>query len=239
MNRIASAASVTLALLAGGCGSTQTALNSGAGSQRLLDEEMAIEVMDLKTAVIILQSELLDLKSEIIYLKDENTALERSLAEKILQLQLARDQGSEEGVVEAALEPEPRQVTPTGQSLKARYDKALQAHFTGRYEEAIAAFRALAESDRSHDLADNAVYWLGESYYSLQNYPRALAAFEEVSTYPQSNKNDHALLKIGLCRIHLGDNDAARRAFALLLEEYPESDLVERVRQFRIMQDTP
>ena len=194
---------------------------------------MAVEVMDLKSSIIILQSELLELKTVILVLKDENLTLERQLAEKVLQLERAAD------TRDASADPLPESVDTSALDFAVQYDQALQAHFDGNHEEAIAKFRTLIDADADHQLTDNAAYWLAESYYSLQNYGRAIAAFETVFTYPQSNKNDHALLKIGLCYLHLNDRENASRAFTQLLDQYPDSDLADRVAEFTVMQEAP
>ena len=62
------------------------------------------------------------------------------------------------------------------------------------------------------ELADNAQYWLAESYYASQQFEQALADFEVViNDYPRSRKVPDALLKMGYCNYELKRWDAARR----------------------------
>ncbi|MCH7955206.1 MAG: tetratricopeptide repeat protein, partial [Candidatus Marinimicrobia bacterium] len=79
------------------------------------------------------------------------------------------------------------------------------------------------------DLSDNAKYWIGESYFGIGNYTKALSAFEVVLTYPQSNKNDYAQFKIGLCLLKLKKEPQAYAAFQSFIDSYPESELMSRV----------
>ena len=48
---------------------------------------------------------------------------------------------------------------------------------------ALAAFADIVERAPTHSLADNAQYWIGESYYGLGRYRQALAAFTRVHAF--------------------------------------------------------
>jgi tol-pal system protein YbgF len=113
---------------------------------------------------------------------------------------------------------------------EADYDRALGLFNERWYIEAAYLFRELIESDRSHPLADNSQYWLGECYYALKQFENAIAEFEKVFAFPQSNKSDAALLKIGLCWLQLDKNPEAREQLIRLLSSYPDSEYVSRAR---------
>ncbi len=87
-------------------------------------------------------------------------------------------------------------------------------------------------TDTHHSLADNAQYWIGECYFALGDYRAAILAFEKVFTFKQSNKNDYAQYKLGLCYYKLGDKKRARQEFQNLLDNYPDSPLVEKARKY-------
>ena len=67
----------------------------------------------------------------------------------------------------------------------------------GKYEEAAAALSAFVAANPKHELAPNAMYWLGEAHYVRRDYPAALAAFEGLlRDYPGNRKTPDALLKV-------------------------------------------
>ena len=66
----------------------------------------------------------------------------------------------------------------------------------------------------------------------MGRYREAIMAFEKVFTFKFSNKNDYAQFKIGQCYYQLGDKQRARREFQELLDNYPDSELVPRAREY-------
>jgi tol-pal system protein YbgF len=105
---------------------------------------------------------------------------------------------------------------------QAEYDKALAILREGRYEEAAGAFnRFLAEYPGS-SYADNASYWLGETYYVTRDFDRAMATFSKlVEFHPQSPKVSDTRLKIGFIHYENKDWSAARQELNLVVNDYP------------------
>lgn len=123
-----------------------------------------------------------------------------------------------------------KQVTSTG-DYESEYKRAYALYNEHKYNEAGTIFNALIQKDRDHNLADNAQFWLGECYYGLKQYESALAEFEKVFFYPNSNKSDAAQFKIGLCWYNLGRYPEAKEQLIRLLSNYPGSDYVPRARK--------
>lgn len=113
---------------------------------------------------------------------------------------------------------------------EADYQSALDTFKKKQYAQAASIFKSLVQADRNHKLADNAQYWLGECYYAQKQFENALAEFEKVFTYPNSNKGDAAQLKIGLCWLQLGKKEEAKEQLVRLLSTYPSSEYVPRAR---------
>jgi len=105
---------------------------------------------------------------------------------------------------------------------QAEYDKALAILREGRYPEAAAAFnRFLAEHPNS-SYADNASYWLGETYYVTRDFERAMATFSKlVEFHPDSPKVPDTRLKIGFIHYENQDWAAARAELDELVTRYP------------------
>lgn len=110
------------------------------------------------------------------------------------------------------------------EAYRSQYQNAYEVYSKKNYEQAIKLFTDLIERNPEGDLSDNAQYWIGECYYGLKNYTRAIVEFEKVFTFKESNKDDDAQLKLGLCYLNLGQRDKAREEFQRLVDFYPESD---------------
>jgi len=211
------------------CGGS--ASNSGNNMENNGTVSRNIELMDVRSSVIILQSEIIDLKEKLRDAEGLNLSLHAQLEEKNSRL----------GTLESLPDAKPAgftaslqyQFSPNTSELSfefdAMYKSALALYFDSDYEDAIIAFDELGVLDDSNPLSDNAQYWKGESYYGLGEWGKALSAFETVLTYPQSNKNDYAQFKIGLCLLKMNNEAQADAAFQTLLESYPDSELISRV----------
>jgi tol-pal system protein YbgF len=109
---------------------------------------------------------------------------------------------------------------------KAAYDQAFQALKELRYADAAEEFQGFLDQYPNSDYADNAQYWLGESYYVTRNYEIALNAFQALlDGYPESPKSPDALLKIGYTHYELEQWDSARAALTQVQEKYPDTTL--------------
>jgi len=114
----------------------------------------------------------------------------------------------------AALEGTPEQ----------RYDVAFGLLQSKRFGEAEAAFAQLVADHPKHELAGNAQYWLGETYYIQGDYESAARAFlEGYKNYRSSSKSPDNLLKLGMTLAILNQNSDACAVFAELKDRYPNA----------------
>ncbi len=131
---------------------------------------------------------------------------------------------------------QPTYAATPGPQVSDSYGEKYQYHLglfhERRYQEAIAGFEELLAANLNHSLSDNAQYWIGECYYAMGRFREAIMAFEKVFTFPQSNKNDYAQFKIGQCYFKLGDKERSNQEFQQLIDNYPDSELVVRARNY-------
>ncbi len=118
------------------------------------------------------------------------------------------------------------------EEFRRRYVSALTAYQNGQFREAGNQFAGLIRNGSAHELADNSQYWLAECFYDLKNYRRAIAEFEKVYLYADSDKKDDAQYKIALSYYNAGNQEQARKEFQRLLDEFPDSDLREKARRY-------
>ncbi|HLU65041.1 MAG TPA: tetratricopeptide repeat protein, partial [Kofleriaceae bacterium] len=92
----------------------------------------------------------------------------------------------------------PATATATASDPRADYKRLVDALRAGNHEYAAAGLRSFLDLHPRHDLADNAQYWLAESYYARKRYRLAIVEFQKVvDRYPRGNKVPDAMLKIG------------------------------------------
>jgi|CXWL01.1.fsa_nt_gi tol-pal system protein YbgF len=114
------------------------------------------------------------------------------------------------------------------------YETAFEALKQGRYAEASQLFSAFLAQYPNGELAANATYWLGESYYVTQNYKLALETFQSLlSRFPDSRKAPDTLLKVGYCQYELGDTQRAAATLNEVVARYPDTP-VARLAQGRL-----
>ncbi len=106
----------------------------------------------------------------------------------------------------------------------ALYTQGKQAFDREDYDGARAAFTNLLKKFPKSDQADNAQFWIGETYYRQSWYEKAILEYQKViELYPQGNKVPAALLKQGMAFTELGDKDNAKLIFRELTARYPKS----------------
>ncbi len=73
--------------------------------------------------------------------------------------------------------------------------------------------------------ADDAQYWIGETFYREKRYDKAILEYDKVViNYSKGDKVPAALLKQGLAFLALGDKASARQLMNQLISEYPDSE---------------
>jgi tol-pal system protein YbgF len=83
-----------------------------------------------------------------------------------------------------------------------------------------------------HELADNALYWLGECSYTTGDYETAANIFKRlVQTYPKGQKVPDALLKTGYAYMAIDDVRQADHYFKQVITRYPFSPAADKAQQ--------
>lgn len=133
------------------------------------------------------------------------------------------------GTAAAAPTPAAGQALPAG-SPEDQYKFAFGLLRQNDYGRAASAFDAFLKQHPQHDLAGNAQYWLGETYYVQGSYDKAAVAFlEGYRTYPKNSKAPDNLLKLGLTMANLQKTREACAAFGRIGSEYPQApDAIKR-----------
>jgi TolA-binding protein len=246
MRAIATTGLMAAVLLAGGCAS---------GLQQSLDQQQAeLEAMQARLDQLVQYQQAQTAEIEAMRADLAQTGLKVTQAEEqvgslgnrvenintrltLLTEDVTRMKGT--GAPTAPSQPAPQGTLrfsespgPIPADLQARYDTALRLYYDKKPREAITAFAQVLQAGPQSDLADNAEYWTGESYYMLEEFPPALEAFKRVLNHRFQDKYDDAQLKIGMTYRLMGQRENAIAAFRELIQKYPESPYLELARRF-------
>ena len=108
------------------------------------------------------------------------------------------------------------------------YDASYQDLTQGKFELARQGFTEFLRRYPESALADNAQYWIGESYYSQREYVRAAAEFAEVADkYPAGDKVPASMLKRAYALLSLSKRVEAKALLEKLVKQYPNTNEAE------------
>jgi tol-pal system protein YbgF len=112
------------------------------------------------------------------------------------------------------------------------YRRALALYGQSKFADARAAFQRVFDGDPTGSLADNALFWIGETYYATGDYQNAMRYFERVTKdFATENKAPDAMFKLGMTFVKTGDLGMARRTFDECIRKYPYSGPAASARQ--------
>jgi tol-pal system protein YbgF len=189
--------------------SIQAQLNQLSGDQR----DLAGRLERLQDNVTLVEARLLDQQKTIEKLR------QGAAAQKVTPPGEMAASTPATGVLAGPSESVSAPGSPTEIYLQAFADYA-----SGRFAPAIDGFQTFLRHYPHNDYAGNAQYWLGECYYSRQEYTLAAAAFRKtVETYPQGGKTPDALLKLATTLQQMNEAGQAQEALRLLHSRYPDS----------------
>jgi len=120
-------------------------------------------------------------------------------------------------------QPQPSKALASAQ-LADTYRNALILYGRGKMEDARRTFQLVFDQDPTGDLADNALYWIGETYYATSKYAEAMKYYKRVTVeFSEQNKAPDALFKIALAYEKTSDLGMAKQTLDEVLNRYPYS----------------
>jgi len=126
---------------------------------------------------------------------------------------------------EQASESASAPATPPVPSADTLYDTALRDFTTGKYDLARQQFSDYLKYYSDTQLAGNAQFYIGETYYQQKDYQRAVAEYDKVLTnYPKSYKLAAAQLKKGYALLELNDRAGGIRALRAVIRDHANSE---------------
>jgi tol-pal system protein YbgF len=115
------------------------------------------------------------------------------------------------------------------------YKQARQKFVIQKYKPASKLLKHFLKRYFDHDLADNALYWLGETAYVQSNWLQSLSWFQDVIIrYPEGNKLAGAMLKSALCYAQMGDKAYAVKVLTDVETLFPQEHVAQIARTRRL-----
>jgi tol-pal system protein YbgF len=178
-----------------------------------------------------MNSTITDLKDRISELELKVNRINAYLGIEIDSQQQGQDLGKTPAVAQmpvpqakVAKKPVPEVKKPEESPEERLYNLTLGLYRQEKYEEAIAGFKNFIKKFPKSKLADNAQFWIGESYMALKQYEQAILAFQSViKKYPKGNKVPNAILRQALAFYEIKDKTSARLLLKKLIKKYPKS----------------
>jgi tol-pal system protein YbgF len=152
-------------------------------------------------------------------LEDIVSQQEQRLSRVEEQLKLAPAAGAPKS--ESKIRPETSAKVPSEEEL---YNRAKLALDQGQTAQARKGFEELVQRYPNSPNADNAQFWVGETFFREKAYEKAILEYQKViEKYPKGNKLPAALLKQGHAFLALGDKVNSRLIFEELIRKHPQS----------------
>lgn len=108
---------------------------------------------------------------------------------------------------------------------EARFRRGIALAGAQRYSEAIDALNTFLGEHSSDKRADEAIFWLAESFYHLDLLRNAVDNYRKlVRNYPSSRHREAALYGQGWSEFRMKDFTKSSATFAQLLREYPQTE---------------
>ena len=126
---------------------------------------------------------------------------------------------------------------PTGPKLteadeQTAYRRGLTKFHQQYYYQAIDEFNTIVNRGTDITLRANAQYWVGRCYFEKGLYDKAISTLEQVQRYEHSDKQDDALVMIGLAFKNKDRLPEAKLAFQELVSRHPGSEYLTLARRF-------
>ena len=119
-----------------------------------------------------------------------------------------------------------------GMSPQRMYDTAWADYTNGQWALSIQGFEAYLRTYPRSELADDAQFYIGQTYYADGAFQDAVEAFDNVLlNYPDGDVVPDASYKRGLALDRLGYADRAQQAFELVVTNYPDNTMATLAQQ--------
>ncbi|MBO5997069.1 MAG: tol-pal system protein YbgF [Alphaproteobacteria bacterium] len=196
--------------------------NAGGSAQSMQEgsvQHLYAKIGDLEELVAQMTSQMEEYSHQLSVLQEE---VKRINADVDFRLNEMKQTAT--ATTPATPEPVAEKKEEKPKDAKSAYNEAFDLLKQLKYEEAEESLQSFLKNYPDDELAGNAQYWLGETYYVRGLYEPAAVAFATgFKNYKQNSKAADNLLKLGLSMQQLGKKQEACTAFKNLKKEFPKA----------------
>ena len=186
-------------------------------------------LLELAQRIDALQGDVRSIRGEVELLqnqteggKNQSRTLYTDLEKRLAALETLGGVGAGGVGAGGALAPGSVPAPVSGASEQATYDAGMAALRSGNYDKAVSTFREVVTNYPNGDLAANAQFWMGESYYTKGDLESAVTAYRKVlADWPGSRKAPDAMVKLGFSLSDLKRTGEARSTLEEVVRKYP------------------
>jgi tol-pal system protein YbgF len=111
------------------------------------------------------------------------------------------------------------------------YHEAYALFEKKKYTASRKKFVEFVSEHPGHELAGNAIFWIGETHYGQKRYDSAILSYQDViEKHPENRKVPASLLKQAYAFVNLGDKVAAKGILKTLIEKHPDSNVADQAK---------
>ena len=104
-----------------------------------------------------------------------------------------------------------------------------QAFEAGRYNDAIEIFKRLHQTYPTHERADGAIYFKGQSYTNLKDWEKAIGAYQQLAEkFPDGALTDDGYYFAALAAQNLKQCSEARAYINIIKTKFPKSNVMKQ-----------
>jgi len=195
--------------------------------------------------VDLLQKELVEIKKELAQIKETQKNIQEDLADlskrvdnvskvasqNSIELQKIKSFGKpEKEAEEKEFEKEGEEKVKIPEKPEDIYRYGLDAYYKGKVEEAREMFEKFVKRFKDSELYDNALFWIGQTYYTEGRYDKAIKTFDmlindcKTGKILDCNKMPTAMLKKGFAFLKMGETNKAKAVFKELIKTFPDTE---------------
>ena len=209
-------------------------IRQGIDAQHAESEKIRQALAEMREQVLVLQDETSRTKAELLTetgsLRAQSSVLDGKLEDDINRLSQFIRKIESRNIANA-----PKDTTSAGkqdvspeipvEAPEELYKMAYLDFSCGMYSMALEEFHKYLIDYPGTELAADARYWIGEIYYSKDDFTSACDEFTKVvADYPQSERVVNALLKLGICSINLNQAENANKYLNQIIQRFPQSE---------------
>lgn len=187
--------------------------------------ESGADLIELRDSVQKLRGAIDELRRELAGLRADQKAKDAKINELSLRIHFLENYigiGKKGDISESASPDRPAFAAGSKDGI---YSSAQKAFKEGRYEDSRRDFQKYLEMFPKAEYADNAQFWISESYYVDGKFEKAILEYEKLlKTFPSSNKVPAAMMKQAFSFLKIGDKSSAKLLLQQVIKDYPDTN---------------